>query len=76
MYLHIFKTLSFGIEQSCEAKNNLVVLHLSRRFILQGFIFITHPFLKVIKCQDPHFAPIDWVSVLVTAVSHLTYIKE
>ena len=53
MYLHIFKTLQIGIEQSCEAENNFVVLHSSRRSILQGFTFITHIFLKVIKGQGP-----------------------
>ena len=53
MYLHIFKTLLIGIEQSCEAENNFVILHSSRRSILQGFTFITHIFLKVIKGLDP-----------------------
>ena len=53
MYLHIFKTLQNGIEQSYEAENNFVVLQLSRRSILQGFTFITHIFLKVIKGQGP-----------------------
>ena len=37
MYLCIFKTLILGIEQSCEAENFVVVIHLSRRSILQGF---------------------------------------
>ena len=53
MYLHIFKILYNGIEQSYETENNLVVLQLSRRSILQGFTFITHVFLKVIKGQGP-----------------------
>jgi hypothetical protein len=30
-----------------------VVLHLSRRSILQGFTFITRQFLKVVKGQTP-----------------------
>ena len=51
MYLHIFKTLLNGIEQSYEAGNDFVVLQLSRISILQGFTFITHIFLKVIKGQ-------------------------
>ena len=38
---------------SFEAENNFVVLHSSTRSIFQGFDFITHIFLKVIKGQDP-----------------------
>ena len=53
MYLHIFKTLENGIEQSYEAENNFVVLQLSRWSILQSFTFIKHIFLKVIKGQGP-----------------------
>ena len=34
-------------------KTSFVVLQLSRRFILQGFTFITHIFLKVIEGQGP-----------------------
>ena len=41
------------IEQSYEAENNFIVLQLSRIYILQGFTFITHIFLKVIKDQGP-----------------------
>ena len=37
MYLCIFKTLILGIEQSCEAENFVVLIHSSRRSILQGF---------------------------------------
>ena len=51
--MHIFKTLKIGIEQSCEAENNFVVLNSSRRSILQGFTFITDIFLKVVKGQGP-----------------------
>ena len=53
MYFHIFKTLYNVIEQSYEAENNFVVLHSSRKSILQGFTIITHIFSKVIKSQDP-----------------------
>ena len=53
MCLYIFKVLQNGIEQSYEAENNFVVLHLSRRSILQGFTFLAHIFLKVIKGQGP-----------------------
>ena len=53
MYLHIFKTLYNEIEKSYEAENNFVVLQLSRRAMLQGFTFITHIILKVIKGQGP-----------------------
>ena len=38
---------------SYEAENNFVALQLSRRSILQGFIFMPHIFLKVIKGQGP-----------------------
>ena len=53
MHLHVFKTLHNGIKQSSEAENNFIVLQLSRRSILQGFTFIIHIFLKVIKVQGP-----------------------
>jgi len=53
MSLYIFKTLEIWTEQSCEAENNFVVLHLSRRSVLQGSTFITQIFLKVIKGQGP-----------------------
>ena len=53
MYLHIFKILQNGIEQSYEAENNFVALQLSTRSILQGFTFMPHIFLKVIKGQGP-----------------------
>ena len=52
MYLHIFKTLLIGIEESCEGENNFFGLQL-RTFILQGFTFITHIFLKVNKGHGP-----------------------
>ena len=64
MYLHIFKPLQIGIEQSCEAENNFVVLHSSRRSILQGFIFITHIFLKIIKGWDPLEGEVVEVGIL------------
>jgi len=38
---------------SYEAENNFIVLQLSRRSILQGFIFITQILLKVIKGHGP-----------------------
>ena len=53
MYLHIFKTLQNEIQQSYEAENNFFVFQLSRRSILQGYTFIAHIFLKVIKGQCP-----------------------
>ena len=53
MYLHVFKTFKNGIERSCEAENNFVVLQLSRRSVLQCFTFIRHIFLKVMKGQSP-----------------------
>ena len=34
-------------------KKNFVLLQLSRRYNLQGFTFIRHIFLKVIKGQGP-----------------------
>jgi uncharacterized NAD(P)/FAD-binding protein YdhS len=52
MYLPIFKTFEIGIKQSCEAENNFVAIHLSRRSVLQGFTLIAHRFLKVIEGQD------------------------
>ena len=67
MYLYIFKTLWNGIEQSYEAENNFVVLELSRRSILQGFTFITHIFIKVIKGQGP----LDGEGVEVVASKYL-----
>ena len=41
------------LSKSYEAETNFVVLQLSRRSILQGFTYITHIFLKVIKGQGP-----------------------
>jgi hypothetical protein len=37
MYLCIFKTLILGIEQSCEAENFVVVIHLSRKIYFARF---------------------------------------
>ena len=41
MYLQILETSQIGIEQSYEAENSFVELHLSRMSILQGFTFKT-----------------------------------
>ena len=51
--MQLFKTLKIGIQQSCEAETDFVVLHLSRKSILLGFTFVADRFLKVIKGQDP-----------------------
>jgi len=44
---------NLGLSKVVKLKKIFVVLHLGRRSILQGFTFITHRFLKVIKGQDP-----------------------
>ena len=48
-------------------KKNFVVLQLSRNSILQGFTFITHILLKVIKGQGP----LEGEGVEVDAPKHL-----
>jgi len=53
MLLQIYETSLIRNEQSCEAENTFLVIHASRRSILQGFTFITHIFLKVVKGHCP-----------------------
>ena len=47
------KPCKMELSKVLKLKNFFVVLQLSRRSILQGFTFITHIFLKVIKGQGP-----------------------
>ena len=53
MYLHILKSYKMELSKVMKLKTNFVVFQLSRRSILQGFTFIAHIILKVIKGQGP-----------------------